>query len=522
MPAESGMEAWPLGRKATALALAAVLGSIATPAFGATIRVSNTKDVVNGNTATPTTLRNSPGPDGISLREAIIAANNVAGPHTIAFDAALAGKRIVLSAPLPAIRRNGITISGLKQPNGQPDLTIDGRGATANGPTLFLAASSFTMRWLRFVHTPLHYSAIQIGGTVTGLGAAPSSLSNIRFTGNSFTQLGAMTDGFAIVISMTVGTTNNATVSNVVIDNNSFSDLFEGVNLQGAGRNNIIRDVLIYNNKFLRMTQTGTSAVELGNHDGKNNQILRTRIIQNIFDGNVIGIALNNTRDSGPPGGGVDTTTTGNVIDGTVIERNIFSGNLEAIALVGGVGNGTIGPANNAVSNTTIVNNAFDTSLPGIAAHLIDNMQAAANNQVRRVNFVNNTVNTNSASLGPPQIMIESGGGVSQVIVRNSIFWRASSGGESGAVTQIPAVSVSSSILNQSGYVGSNGNFNANPMFRNTAARNFRLRTGSPALGAASAAGAPAEDADCQPRPNPPAIGAYELNGTNICPASPP
>src|SRR5688572_30463246 len=126
------MGARPFRRKAAALAFAAALISIATPTFGATIRVSNTKDVVNGNTASPTTLRTSPGPDGISLREAIIAANNAAGPHTISFDAALAGKRIVLTAPLPRITRNGLTISGLKQPNGQPDLTIDGRTASTN------------------------------------------------------------------------------------------------------------------------------------------------------------------------------------------------------------------------------------------------------------------------------------------------------------------------------------------------------------------------------------------------------
>ncbi len=181
---------------------------------------------------------------------------------------------------------------------------------------MFLAASSFTMKWLRFIHAPVGFSAVQVGGAVTSLGTAPSNLSNIRFTANSFTHTGAMTDGFAIVISMSVGTTHNATVSNVVIDNNAFSDLFEGVNLQGAGRNNIIQDVLIYNNTFLRMTQTGTSAVELGNHDGKTNKILRTRIIQNIFDGNFIGIALNNNRDNGPPCGCFDTTTTGNKIDG--------------------------------------------------------------------------------------------------------------------------------------------------------------------------------------------------------------
>jgi len=63
---------------------------LAQPVAAADIVVSNNNDVVNGDTSSPSALIASPGPDGISLREALTAANNAAGPHTISFNAALA------------------------------------------------------------------------------------------------------------------------------------------------------------------------------------------------------------------------------------------------------------------------------------------------------------------------------------------------------------------------------------------------------------------------------------------------
>ncbi len=53
-------------------------------ASAATISVSTTVDAVNGNTSSISALQSSNGGDGISVREAIMAANNTAGaPHTI-------------------------------------------------------------------------------------------------------------------------------------------------------------------------------------------------------------------------------------------------------------------------------------------------------------------------------------------------------------------------------------------------------------------------------------------------------
>jgi predicted outer membrane repeat protein len=55
----------------------------------AAVAVANNFDLVNGNVTSITNLVATPGADGISLREALLAANATAGADTITFDASL-------------------------------------------------------------------------------------------------------------------------------------------------------------------------------------------------------------------------------------------------------------------------------------------------------------------------------------------------------------------------------------------------------------------------------------------------
>ena len=501
---------------AVALVLACAASSWgAAQAFAADIVVSNTNDAVNGVTSSPQALKSNPGPDGISLREALLAANNVPGPHVITFAPSLVGKTITLSSTLPPVTRDGITITG-RLKSAKPAITINGKAATG-GATLFVAASSFTISAMKFIFCPPHYSTISIAGGQPGFSAIVKKIQNIRISGNAFTHSGAASDGFAIG---SPGFRDNLTISDVVVDNNSFDGVQEAVNIGPGGSNHVLQDILVYRNTFKNSTAPATSAVEFGVHDGKNNRILRSHIMRNVFINNFAGISLNINRDAGPSGG-QDTTTTGNVIDRTTIEGNTFIGN-GSISISSGVGGGgSFVPVGNTISNTSIVNNVFTGSTSNVAAHLMDNQNGAHGNKVKTVLFFNNTVNNTNSGPTPPAILIDTVGGIIGVKVRNTIFWKASAGGENNAVSTVsPPVVVDHSIINQSPFVGGT-NFNANPLFVNAARNNFGLQNASPAKGAGTATGAPVDDADCQPRAAPPSIGAYEFNGPNICPAQP-
>jgi hypothetical protein len=70
----------------------------------ATVTVSNTNDFVNGNVDSGIpALISSPGIDGISLREAILAANSGDGFDTIQFDSSLNGLTINLNPNNPSL-----------------------------------------------------------------------------------------------------------------------------------------------------------------------------------------------------------------------------------------------------------------------------------------------------------------------------------------------------------------------------------------------------------------------------------
>jgi hypothetical protein len=113
-----------------------------TPTPGAEARVilvTSASDALNGNTASVDALTWDPGPDGISLREAIAASNNSLGPERIEFWPDLAGSPIYVGSAsrdaLPIMTGGGLTIDGDVDHDGEPDIVIDGSQGEAGGPT---------------------------------------------------------------------------------------------------------------------------------------------------------------------------------------------------------------------------------------------------------------------------------------------------------------------------------------------------------------------------------------------------
>src|SRR5262245_6274161 len=91
----------------------------------APVTVGNLNDFVNGNTTNIANLVANPGPDGISLREAMTAANKTAGSDTITFQAGLSGTITLINGELPTIS-SPVTITG----PGAGVLTISGNNVS--------------------------------------------------------------------------------------------------------------------------------------------------------------------------------------------------------------------------------------------------------------------------------------------------------------------------------------------------------------------------------------------------------
>src|SRR5689334_3045387 len=102
----------------------AVLLGTARRSLSATVVVDTTSDVVDGNTTSIPNLIASKGADGkISLREAVLAANNTPGANTI--DATGISGTITLSGTQLTVTNN-VTITG----PGASNLTISGNNAS--------------------------------------------------------------------------------------------------------------------------------------------------------------------------------------------------------------------------------------------------------------------------------------------------------------------------------------------------------------------------------------------------------
>src|SRR5437660_300666 len=116
------------------LAMALAIALIAQPAVADGVTVTSTGDDTDGDTSSIANLIANPGQDGtISLREALLAANNTPESNTISFVPGLAGKTIVINTRFAPITNNGLTIAGLTS-NGQPNITIDPSQASNPGP----------------------------------------------------------------------------------------------------------------------------------------------------------------------------------------------------------------------------------------------------------------------------------------------------------------------------------------------------------------------------------------------------
>ena len=482
------------------LAIIAPAGATLQARAAVQLTVSTTADVVNGDVSSPAALVANPGPDGISLREAVTAANATAGSHAITFASSLAGKTITPSTSLPAIVQDNTTLLGLTTADGQPAITLDAQNNNCCGGLLAVQASGVVISHLRIAN--VRGAAIGIA-VRAGEPGGELHLRDVRIEQNVLDNNGQPGYGLWIGTGFNSVVTG-ATLNDIRIAGNVIRGfLHDGINVGLPGNQCSIEDLVIEDNTFSGNLGPGEPTVEL-DANYSDNRILRTRILRNSFVGNWAGVHLN---------GGVGLTmpnrvpipASGNAISSTVISQNTFVGNQQAIAFTGGAG--AANATGNAVVDTEISNNLFARNTPYGAIGVDGGGQGASGNRVDAIRIVNDTIAYND---GGVSIRENSDGGVgnhiSNVDIRNTVFWLNNGRDIGGSdVFRVP-LSIRASIVKDPEFA--NGNIVDDPRF--VSAQDFHLQAGSPAIDAGTSDGAPAVDLEDRVR-SAPDIGAYEF-----------
>ena len=500
------------------------VGFSAGPIGGNVVVVSTTADVVNGDVTSLSALKAKPGRDGISLREALAAADKTGGSATlyIMFSAALNGRTIDVLSELPPIRRGHVVLEGVA-PNGSPArVTIDGGRARLNtlDELLLVQGSEVVVRWLRFTgmnptgnHTFQEPAIYVIGGQGFALTPGPTRprLANVQIVDDVFDSRGISFSDQSMVgpSGVIVFAGPNAQMSGITIARNTFLHQTGSSDSVGVWANSSgarISGVTVENNTF----DQDANAVELA-YTKRSPRLSGTRIIGNTIMRGGNGITIDGNAENG-------------TIDGTLIEGNSISDtslaiNLDACAFDPRLAKNAF---NDVISNTQIVNN--DIRDPDTGIRLAGGNTTTCASRVTAVTIENDTlVKDVPASSQPGNLFTAtpngpgaSGSRITGVIVRNSILYQPF-GTPIAQMTQ-PVISqppdvVTNSLISGPGWAGTNGNITGDPKFVDEPGGDYHPAAGSPAIDAGTTIGAPSDDLDGARRDTQPDIGAFEFGG---------
>ncbi|MBK7664783.1 MAG: tandem-95 repeat protein [Sterolibacteriaceae bacterium] len=342
--------------------------------------ITNTNDLANGTTTSIGALVANDGGDGISLREAILAANNTGGADYIFFNIAGAGVQTInVLTALPTIT-GAVVIDGWSSPNytGSPVIELNGGnlGSLVKGVNLGAGSSGSTIRGLiinRFTGTGIEINGgatsnnhtIQgnwIGLNATGTAAAANGNVGIYGLNSTGNLIGGTTAAQRNVIS---GNAQQGVFFDNV-DNSTISGNYIGTNaagtgdVTGTGSNTLQSGVFLHNGSngnVVGGTSAGARNVISGNnHYGV--EIL-TSSQNNLVQGNYIGTDVTGQVALGNTNGGMSFwgAGTGNVIGGSAAG----AGNVVAA-------NGTGVLVGNASSGATIQGNYIGVGANGVTA----------------------------------------------------------------------------------------------------------------------------------------------------------
>jgi uncharacterized repeat protein (TIGR01451 family) len=307
--------------------------------------------------STLTVTSNNPSGNG-TLQQAILDANaNICtAPCTIAFNLPGGSETITVTAPLPAISANNVTIDGTTNPTfaGTPVVTLDGSGETSGTPALVITGNNVAVRGLSIIHFPaaggMHLagnsntlSGNWIGVTPAGI-AGGNANAGIHVTG-SFNTIGGTTAAARNVISANAGAgivLDGATATNNNVYGNVIGLLPDGTTPAGNAADGVQILNGASNNGIGNGSLAGSGNVLSGNANAGVYLTGPTTSGSNTVAGNRIGTDVAGTAARANGNGiWIDGGTDQTLVGGTgANDGNTISGNSGAgVVLAGGASN---------------------------------------------------------------------------------------------------------------------------------------------------------------------------------------
>lgn len=492
--------------------------------------VTNSGEELNGDLSSPTALIANPGSDGISLAEAIIAAEATSDYDVIQFDPSLSGSVINVVRGVPFITQGNLTIDGDIDDDTVPDIILDGRNSAYSDGIPIIGASNVTIRGLSIRNFGRHGISLTINPQISSSSnimenitlfqntiTVPSSaielllsnqdhaeIRNVEIISNTLVNSGG---GIAIMAGMGPANTTDNKISDVsivsnVIDNPGYTiAIFLSPSSSSGLSNNSLQDIKILGNQ-IRNHDNSSILIDASNQmNCNNNTVDGVLIAENRIDGDYVTIEV--LSESG-------SYSTGNVLRNLTIQRNVLTGggihfavatgynahqntmssvvveqNHITSALANGIyviaGSG--GAYQNRFENAIFRNNfIMDCSDAGILLH--GDTSSSPNNVISGVTITNQTlINNGNSWAGGININTKNSSNIiTGVTVSNSILW-GNEGGDAFRGALVPDL-VSYNLLGDLRFVGTNHNFYQLPEFSDPASGDYHLSSTSPCVDA--------------------------------------
>lgn len=498
----------------------------ALPYSGQLLIVTNAGEEINGDTSSPAALIANPGPDGISLREAITAAEAGGEQNTIRFDPALSGAVIDVHVGLPTIGRGNLTIDGDIDNDGTPDITLEGVNSARDTGFVLYGASHVAIRGFVIQNFDKHgisispdvgagaalvedislyqntivsaaMNAINVGSWMQG----HTTIRNVEIVENILRDSGG---GIAVHGGMGDGATDNV-ISGVSILSNTINNpgynigIFLSPSSSAGLSRNTLSNIEVRGNRISGHTNSSILIDSSNQANCNDNATENIVIANNHIDGDhvtieVVGASGMNASNNHIAnialtgnvlsGGGIqfsvatNSNTHTNRISGVLIEQNRISSCLaNGIYLIAGSG----GAQNNRLENVILRSNFInDCSDAGILLH--GDTSYSPNNAISNVTITNQTLvnNGNSWAGGLNINSKDASNTITGVTLTNSILW-GNEGGDAIRGALAPEL-VSNTLLNDVRFNGTNDNFYQDPLFVDTAAGDYHLQATSPCV----------------------------------------